>query len=80
MYHPLQMSQFKFECEELFQQSQPNTEILGTKAQPYDAGRNGPLCPQTLIATQEVATALSRIQIQASIELLVEEMLPVSVL
>ena len=70
----------KCECEELFQQSKPNTEILGTKAQPYDASRNGPLCPQTLIATQETASVLSRIRIQTSIELLLEEVFPVSFL
>ena len=62
------------------QQSQPNTENLGTQAQPYDAGRNGPLCPQTLIATQEVASAINMIEIQTSIEILVEKMIPVGVL
>ena len=63
----------------IFQQSQPNTEILGTQDQPHDAGRNGPLCPQTLIATQDVASAISIIQIQTSIEILVEQMIPVGV-
>ena len=54
--------------------------MLGTEAQPYDAGPPGPLCPQTLIATQDALTAISTIPIQDTIELALKHIIPVSII
>ena len=64
----------------IFQQPKPNNVSLGTQNRPYDAGPTGPLCPQLGVVTQPIITAVAILPIQSTIEIVLKQILPVSMI